>query len=165
MNRPEPTERASRIFEITRVYAAPREKVFQALTDPELLAQWWGPAGFRTPREKVVIEPRVGGRYDKVMVLDSPEIAAGMGVSVGAEFPDSARVVEIDPPSLVVLASEPQPEMGLVERTITRIELRAEGPNRTRVVLIDGPYTEMMAPHAETGWSQSFGKLEKLLTR
>jgi uncharacterized protein YndB with AHSA1/START domain len=163
MNRPEPTDRASRIFEITRVYAAPREKVFQAFTDPALLALWWGPEGFRTPREKVVIEAEAGGRYHKVMVLDSPEIAAGMGVPVGTEFPDSARVVEIDPPRLLVLSSEPQPEMGLVERTITRIELHAEGADRTRVVLIDGPYTEMMAPHAETGWSQSFDKLEKVL--
>jgi hypothetical protein len=29
--------------------------------------------------------------------------------------------------------------------------------------LIDGPYDEMMAPHAETGWRQSFGKLERHL--
>jgi hypothetical protein len=31
------------------------------------------------------------------------------------------------------------------------------------VVLIDGPYTEMMAPNAESGWTQQFGKLERLL--
>jgi uncharacterized protein YndB with AHSA1/START domain len=163
MNRPRPTEQASRIFEITRVYAAPRERVFQAFVDPALIAQWWGPDGFHTPQEKLVVEPSVGGRHHKVMVLDSPEIAAGMGVAVGMEFPDSARVVEIKPPELLVLSSEPQPEMGLVERTITRIEFHAEGADRTRVVLVDGPYTEMMAPHAETGWRQSFDKLAKAL--
>jgi uncharacterized protein YndB with AHSA1/START domain len=159
MNRPQPIHQASRVLEITRVYAAPRERVFQYFVDPDLVARWWGPNGFHTPREKVAIEPVAGGRHHKVMVLESPEIAAGMGVAVGAEFPDSARVLEIREPELLVLSSEPQPDMGLVERTITRIEFHADGPERTRVVLVDGPYTEMMAPHAETGWAQSFEKL------
>lgn len=163
MNRPEPTAQASRIVEITRVYSAARERVFQAFVDPELIALWWGPEGFHVPREKVVIEPTVGGRHHKVMVLDSSEIAAGMGVPVGAEFPDSARVVEIRAPELLVLSSDPQPELGLVERTVTRIEFHADGPERTRVVLTDGPYSEMMAGHAETGWRQSFEKLAKEL--
>jgi uncharacterized protein YndB with AHSA1/START domain len=163
MNRPTPSDQASRVFQITRVYAAPRERVFQHFVDPDLVAQWWGPNGFHTPREKLEIEPREGGRHHKVMVLDSPAIASGMGVPVGMEFPDSSRVVEIKPPELLVLSSEPQPEMGLTERTITRIEFHAEGPERTRVVLIDGPYTEMMGGHAETGWRQSFEKLAVLL--
>lgn len=159
MSRPQTTEQASRILQLERVYSAPRERVFQYFVDPDLLALWWGPNGFHTPREKVVIEPGAGGRHEKVMVLDSPEIAAGMGVAVGAEFPDAARVVEIRPPELLVLTSEPQPEMGLVEQTITRIEFHAEGADRTRVVVVDGPYTEMMAPYAEAGWQQSLAKL------
>lgn len=74
-------------------------------------------------------------------------------------------MLEVVPPELLVLTSEPQPEMGLVERSVTRIELHAEGPDRTRVVLVDGPYDEMMAPNAETGWTQQFAKLERLLGR
>jgi uncharacterized protein YndB with AHSA1/START domain len=163
MNRPTPTGQASRIVEITRLFPAPRERVFQAFVDPELVARWWGPDGFHTPRERLVIEPQADGRHHKVMVLDSAEIAAGMGVAVGAEFPDTARVLEIRAPELLVLTSEPQPEIGLVERTITRIEFHEEGPDRTRVVLIDGPYAQMMAGHAETGWRQSFEKLSRLL--
>ncbi|ANB18052.1 SRPBCC family protein [Dokdonella koreensis] len=163
MNRPQPTDQARRILEITRVFPAPRERVFQAFVDPELIALWWGPDGFHTPRDRLVIEPQVGGRHHKIMVLDDPAIAAGMGVAVGAEFPDSPRVLEIKAPELLVLSSDPQPQMGLVERTITRIEFHAEGPERTRVVLIDGPYTEMMAPHADTGWRQSFEKLAAAL--
>lgn len=163
MNHPKPTDRASRIVEITRHFSAPRERVFDAFVNPDLVALWWGPDGFRTPRKSVVIEPEAGGRHDKIMVLESAEIAAGMGVAVGAEFPDAARVVEVIAPELLVLSSEPQPEIGLVEKTITRIEFHAEAPDRTRVVLIDGPYSEMMAPHAEAGWRQSFEKLATLL--
>ena len=53
--------------------------------------------------------------------------------------------------------------MGPIERTITRIDLHAEGPDRTREVLIDGPDSEMMALHAESGWTQQFGKLARRL--
>src|SRR5437773_9992095 len=35
---------------LTRVFDAPREVVFRAWTDPERLAQWWGPRGFTNPR-------------------------------------------------------------------------------------------------------------------
>jgi uncharacterized protein YndB with AHSA1/START domain len=163
MSHPNPTDRASRILSITRVFAASRERVFQAFTDPDLVALWWGPDGFSTPRASLAIEPRVGGRHHKVMVLESREIAEAMGMQVGAEFPDSAHVIEIVAPELLVLSSEAQPDMGLVEDTITRIEFHAEGPARTRVVLIDGPYAEMMATHAQAGWTQSFAKLARML--
>ena len=163
MIRPMPTDRANRILEITRTYDAPREDVFRYLVEPALIAQWWGPDGFSTPVDHVLVEARPGGPHRKTMVLESAEIAAGMGVPVGTPLPDSAVVLEILPPELLVLTSEAQPEMGLVERTVTRIELHAEGPNRTRLVLVDGPYADMMAPHAESGWTQQLAKLERLL--
>lgn len=36
-------------FVITREYAAPRELVFKAWTDPKQLVKWWGPRGFTNP--------------------------------------------------------------------------------------------------------------------
>lgn len=165
MNRPTPTDRADRILQITRVVDVTREEVFRHLVEPALIAKWWGPDGFSTPADQVEVEEKAGGVHRKTMVLESAEIAAGMGVPVGTSFPDAATVLEILPPELLVLTSEPQPEMGLVERTVTRIELHPEGPQRSRVVLVDGPYDETMAPHAETGWTQQFGKLERLLER
>lgn len=163
MNRPSTTARASRIVELTRVFDAPRERVFRAFVDPDLMAAWWGPDGFHTPRRGLTVEAHAGGRHEKTMVLDSAEIAAGMGVAVGAEFPDNARILEIAPPELLVLTSDAQPDFGLVERTITRIEFHAEGPARTRLVLIDGPYNEMMGAHAQAGWTQSLEKLARAL--
>jgi uncharacterized protein YndB with AHSA1/START domain len=154
---------ATRKVTLERTFAAPRERVFRAWTDPDQLARWWGPTGFKTPRESVSIDLRPGGRYHKSMVLESREIAAAMQVDVGAEFPDHAEVVEVVEPELLVLASEPQPEMGLVERTVTRVEFHDQGDGTTRVILIDGPYTEMMGGHAATGWGESFDKLEALL--
>ena len=50
---------AEREVTITRVFDAPRALVFKAWTDPQHLAQWWGPHGYTTP--VCDIEPRVGG--------------------------------------------------------------------------------------------------------
>ena len=30
----------------TRVFDAPRERMFDAFSDPDWLARWWGPTGF-----------------------------------------------------------------------------------------------------------------------
>ncbi len=45
---------------ISRVFDAPREKVWDAWTKPEQVAKWWGPTGFTTPVCK--IDFRVGGK-------------------------------------------------------------------------------------------------------
>jgi uncharacterized protein YndB with AHSA1/START domain len=46
---------------LTRVFHAPRRLVFAALTTPELLRRWYGPAGWSL--EVCEIDLRVGGRW------------------------------------------------------------------------------------------------------
>lgn len=46
---------------ITREFDAPRELVFQAFTDPELVPQWWGPRRLSTLVEKMDV--RAGGQW------------------------------------------------------------------------------------------------------
>src|SRR5262250_2596950 len=46
---------------ITRVFETPRELVFQAWTDVERLARWWGPKGFRWVSAKLDLRP--GGMF------------------------------------------------------------------------------------------------------
>jgi uncharacterized protein YndB with AHSA1/START domain len=135
---------------ITRIFDAPRAQVFEAWTDPEQVAQWFGPEGFDTPRESVVIEPRVGGRYELTMVQPG----------TGAPFPVRYSILELEPPRLIVLRSDPMPEVGIHEATITRVELHDHG-EKTRMTLSDGPYTE--SAHAEAGWHGAFAKLDALL--
>ena len=48
-------------FVITRVYDAPRERVWQAWTEEERLKQWWSPKGFKTHTCKVDLRP--GGMF------------------------------------------------------------------------------------------------------
>ena len=56
-------------FTITRVFDAPRELIWSALTDPEQLIRFWGPEGTHVPIESVTVEPRQGGVFQVTMVL------------------------------------------------------------------------------------------------
>ena len=44
-------------FVVMRVFDAPRELVWKALTEPERLEQWWGPRGFTTRVHKLELRP------------------------------------------------------------------------------------------------------------
>jgi uncharacterized protein YndB with AHSA1/START domain len=135
---------------ITRTFDAPPEQVFRAWTDPDEVAAWYGPEHFDTPRDRIRIDLRVGGRYELTMVRRDG----------GGEFPIGYEIVELVEPELLVMRSDPMPEAGTHEPTFTRVELDDLG-GRTRMTLTDGPYTE--AGHAEAGWSAAFDKLARLV--
>lgn len=46
---------------ISRVFDAPRDLVFKACTDPELISQWWGPESITTTVEEM--DARPGGMW------------------------------------------------------------------------------------------------------
>ncbi len=69
----------------SRVYAAPRELVFDAWTNPKHLARWWGPDGFATITKRM--ELRVGGVWEYLMRDQA-----------GTEFPCQAVFRVIDRP-------------------------------------------------------------------
>jgi uncharacterized protein YndB with AHSA1/START domain len=137
---------------ITRVLDAPREAVFAAWTDADQVAAWFGPAGLEVPRESVVVDARVGGRFDLRMVRPGADM----------EYPLHYEIVELVEPSLLVLRSEPRPEVGLHQGTVARIELEELG-GKTRLTITDGPYTDEGGRHAGAGWEQAFDKLEALV--
>ena len=77
------TEGRGRLF-IQRIFAASRDRVWKAWTDPDLIAQWWGPAGFTAP--VIEVDLRKGGRY--LFSMRSP---------VGQEFWSTGVYREIVP--------------------------------------------------------------------
>ena len=100
---------------VTRVFDASRERVFKAWTDPDDVAEWFSPAPLTTPRDSVRIDLRVGGRYELTMVMPD-----------GVASPLGFEIVELDPPGLLVLRSDPMPDAGMPEPTLVRIELHEE---------------------------------------
>jgi uncharacterized protein YndB with AHSA1/START domain len=134
---------------ITREFDAPLELVWEAITDPDHVAHWFGPEGFETPRDAIKIDLRAGGRYELDMVM------------AGSRHPVRYTIAELEPPHLLVLISPPMPEVGIHEETVTRIELE-DLAGMTRMTLSDGPY-EQPGP-AEAGWNGALAKLEARLS-
>ena len=132
---------------ITRTFDASRERVFKAWTNPDEVAAWYGPDHFDTPRERIHIDLRVGGRYELTMIQRDG----------GAEFAVGYEIIEVVEPELIVLRSDPIPEVGMHQPTITRVAFHDHGA-KTRITLCDGPYPHG-GGHAETGWNTALDKL------
>jgi uncharacterized protein YndB with AHSA1/START domain len=138
---------------LTRTFDATPEQVWQAWVDPQQVIQWWGPDGYETPLDSVLIEPRPGGRYDLMMV----------DTRTGNEYPVRQEVLEATAPHLLVLCHEPMPDHGMLKEIVTRIELHAH-EGGTRVEISGGPYPGDMGAFAEQGWGQQFDKLARVLS-
>ena len=149
-----PEATADREVLITRIFEASRERVFRAWTDPDEVAAWFGPERFDTPRERIRIDLRVGGRYELTMVRRDG----------GGEFAIGYEIVELVEPELIVLRSDAMPELGMHAPTVVRVELHDHGA-RTRMTLSDGPQPPAARGHAEAGWSAAFDKLAALVAR
>jgi uncharacterized protein YndB with AHSA1/START domain len=76
-------------FETSREIAATPEEIFAAFTDPERLAQWWGPAGFTNTFH--VCEFENGGRW--VYTMHSPHGGSPENESVFELIEPSRKVV------------------------------------------------------------------------
>lgn len=74
---------------VSRVFSAPRELVWQAMTDPKQVVLWWGPRGFTTKIEEM--DFRVGGTWKHVM--RGPD---------GTEYPNKSVFKEIIPQERIV---------------------------------------------------------------
>jgi uncharacterized protein YndB with AHSA1/START domain len=55
------TDDIDRVLTLTRVFQAPRARVFEAWTRSDLVAAWWGPQGYVTEHCEMDIRP--GGSY------------------------------------------------------------------------------------------------------
>jgi uncharacterized protein YndB with AHSA1/START domain len=52
-------------FSISRTFDAPRQRVWQAWTDPQALAQWWGPKGCKI--RVIKLDVKAGGAFHYAM--------------------------------------------------------------------------------------------------
>ncbi len=55
--------RGDREIVTTREFDAPRELVFKAITDPDLIPNWWGPRRYTTTVDKMDVRPGGAWRF------------------------------------------------------------------------------------------------------
>ena len=73
--------------------AAPPERVFAALIDPQQLMQWWGGEG-RCKKRLWKIDARVGGQWRS----ESYDPTGNISVNGISDFNVSGEILEYDPP-------------------------------------------------------------------
>ena len=129
---------------IERTFAAAQAEVWQAWTDPERFARWYGPQGFTIP--SVEMDVRVGGEYS--LTMRSPD---------GWEMRNVGAFQEIEAPDRFVATMSAD----VHDETTIEVRLEALDDGRTRMTLRhSGWASEEMAQGAGGGWTQAFDKLE-----
>jgi uncharacterized protein YndB with AHSA1/START domain len=117
----EPT--ADRELVITRVVDAPRELVWQAMTQAQHVAQWWGPRGFTTTIEEMDVRP--GGVWKHVM--HGPD---------GANYPNASVFTEVVAPERIVYSLAGHKEGGAgVQGVWTWTFDAMDGGTKTKVTI------------------------------
>jgi uncharacterized protein YndB with AHSA1/START domain len=138
-------------LEIKRVLPATPSVVFEAFSEPNELAKWWGPDGFSTP--SMEFQPRVGERYR--IEMQPPE---------GDVFFLTGVFREVDPPARLTYTfvwEDPDPDD--VE-TLVELSFRDLGES-TEVTFVQGRFkTEARFELHRDGWTDSFNKLERLVS-
>jgi uncharacterized protein YndB with AHSA1/START domain len=148
---PEPGDTAhERGLELTRVFDAPRERLWREWTEPERFADWFGGREAHIPVDSVSMDVRPGGRWQATMQHDGGEIQ-WQGVY--------REVVE---PALLVLTFSVQPsdeEYELVTVVFTEIE-----DGRTEMHLKQrGTLSRDIYEQSVEGWSSFFERLAERL--
>jgi uncharacterized protein YndB with AHSA1/START domain len=100
-----------------RVHRAPRELVFECMTTPEHLAQFWGPNGTNTPVDGITVDLRPGGVFETLMVNEGD----------GSQYTMRAVYQDVAPPERLVWR-----EAG--SGMLTTITFNDLGGGRTEVV-------------------------------
>jgi uncharacterized protein YndB with AHSA1/START domain len=111
------TTASDREMVATRVFDAPRDLVFKAWSDPQHLAQWWGPKGFTTTTHSMDFRPGGVWRF----VMHGPD---------GTDYPNKITFVEIVEPRRIAYQHGGDGE--LVHFQVT-VEFEPEGADRTRL--------------------------------
>ncbi len=148
-------------IEINRTFQAPRQMVWDAWTQSEQIAKWWGPEGMQTRVEKN--EFYEGG--DTRFVMVSPD---------GKEYPAVGKYKLIQPIEKIVTSDHWDEEYAKVlpgvefpDITEMTILFEDKGEKTDLQIIITHPSEKDRELHnkmgATEGWMSSFNKLDVLL--
>jgi uncharacterized protein YndB with AHSA1/START domain len=140
---------------ISRHFAASRQQVYRAWTEPKHVARWWGPKDFTNP--VCEIEARVGGRLH--IVMRGPD---------GTDYPMRGVVTDVRASERFAFDLEALDPAGKPTLSGRLSVTFADEDGKTRMSL--STYAEGLGPDAagklegmETGWNQSIDRLSSWL--
>jgi uncharacterized protein YndB with AHSA1/START domain len=131
----------------SREFDFPRERVFEAWTNPEQLARWWGPKGFANTFHEFDLRP--GGTWR--FVMHGPN---------GVDYPNHSVFVEIVPLERIVFEHLSAPEFQV---TATFEELNGRTKVTFRQLFKKMEEFERAKTYCIEGNEQNFDRLNDLL--
>jgi uncharacterized protein YndB with AHSA1/START domain len=139
---------------ITRIFDAPRELVFKASTNPDLIPQWWGPKRLTTEVKRMDVRP--GGVWE-FLQRDQD----------GNEYAFHGVYQEIEPPEREVHTFE---FVGMPGHVILEKSLFEEFEGKTKLTVTDLFQTVedregMFNSGMKEGATESMDRLEELLKK
>lgn len=157
---------------IERIFNAPKEQVWKAWTDPEIVKKWWGPKDFWSPSIKS--DFRVGGKY--IYAMHGPS-----GSPWDKNLYSAGIYKEIFPGEKIVVSDYFSDENGnktsptdhglppdMPDEMNVMVRFEDLGNNKTKLSIeyssVDPKELEVMKKTGmEEGWGTSLDKLEQIL--
>ncbi|GAA4528019.1 SRPBCC family protein [Amycolatopsis samaneae] len=137
---------------ITRVFDAPRERVFAAWTDPDQFAAWLGPKGYTAPA--VTLDPRPGGAWRACIRNEAGDDEHWM----------HGAYREFSAPDRLVFTFAWDTEGDLREQTLVTIDFADLGGKTEMTFRQTGFPSVAERDGHDTGWSEAFDDLTRHLT-
>ena len=148
-------ERDQRAITMSRIFDAPRERIWEILTDPALVPKWWGPKNLITTVNKM--ELKVGGAW-RYIQKDSN----------GNEYAYQGVYKEIDVPERLVTTSEFEPLAGHISTETLTLEELPDGRTKMTVRTTFATLEDLegiIQAGMESGAVESWDRLEELLMK
>jgi uncharacterized protein YndB with AHSA1/START domain len=137
---------------ITRVFDAPRERVWREWTEPAAFADWFGGPECEVPLSTVSLDVRPGGRWRLTMYAPPDH----------REIRWHGEYLEVVEPERLVLTFSDQPEGDAYE--LVTVVLRDLGDGRTEMHFEQrGNLTPAQYEQVQQGWGVFFERLAKRL--
>jgi uncharacterized protein YndB with AHSA1/START domain len=137
---------------ITRVFDAPRERVWQEWTEPERFADWFGGPTADVPLETVSMDVTPGGAWKLTMFAEPGR----------REIQWHGEYLEVVEPARLVFSVSDEP--GGERYEIVTVELRALGDGRTEMHFQQrGQLPPDVYEAAKSGWTGFFDRIAERL--
>ena len=137
---------------ITRVFDAPRERIWQEWTEPERFADWFGGPTSEVPLETVSMDVRPGGRWRLTMFAEPGR----------REIRWKGEYREVAEPERLVFTVSDQPHEERYELVTVVLTELGEGRTEMRFEQRGGLPPEVYEA-AEEGWSGFFDRIAERL--
>ena len=154
-------------IEVTKVFNAPVEMVWQVWVDPELVKRWWGPGNFTSPMAK--IDFREGGKS-----LVSMKAPTEMGGREWYSIWEYVKIIPLETIEFIQSLADKDgnktdpttvgmpPDFPLDIKTV--VTFRALAVNKTEMTVTEYADFASMSNFAQIGLEQSLLKMEALFS-